>query len=99
MSSISEGFPKALLEAMACGLPCISTDVGSCSSITNGAGITIEKENVEQLFESMVIMANEKSLRDNFSKEAIKLSAQYSWNTRAIKIKNIYKSLKKNIQL
>ena len=54
MSSISEGFPKALIEAMACGLSCISTDVGSCKLIINGAGITVEKENVEQLFKAMV---------------------------------------------
>ena len=96
MSSISEGFPKSLIEAMACGLPCISTDVGSCSSIINGAGLAVEKESVEQLFESMVKMIEDKSLRDNFSKEAIKLSTQYSWNTRGNKVKNIYNSLMKN---
>ena len=96
MSSISEGFPKSLIEAMACGLPCISTDVGSCSSIINGAGLAVEKESVEQLFESMVKMIEDKSLRDNFSKEAIKLSTQYSWNTKGNKVKNIYNSLMKN---
>jgi glycosyltransferase involved in cell wall biosynthesis len=96
MSSISEGFPKALIEAMACGLPCISTNVGSCSSIINGAGLAVEKESVEQLFESMVKMIEDKSLRDNFSKEAIKLSTQYSWDTRGNKVKNIYNSLMKN---
>jgi len=96
MSSISEGFPKALIEAMACGLPCISTDVGSCSSIISGAGLAIEKENVDQLFESMVKMIENKSLRDNFSKKAIKLSKQYSWDTRNNKVEDIYNSLMKN---
>ena len=49
-----------------------------------------------QKYSSPLKMIEDKSLRDNFSKEAIKLSTQYSWNTRGNKVKNIYNSLMKN---
>jgi glycosyltransferase involved in cell wall biosynthesis len=37
LTSISEGMPLVILEGFAAGLPCISTDVGSCKELIYGA--------------------------------------------------------------
>lgn len=40
-SSLSESFPNAIGEAMACATPCIVTDVGDCSYLVGDTGIVV----------------------------------------------------------
>jgi len=60
LTSISEGMPLVILEGFASGVPCVSTDVGSCKELIYGgeqegdralgkAGVICQIANVEQL--------------------------------------------------
>ncbi len=41
LSSISEGFPYTVIEAMTCGRPCVATDVGGVSEAIGDTGIVV----------------------------------------------------------
>ena len=41
LSSISEGFPYTVIEAMTCGRPCVATDVGGVSEAVAETGIVV----------------------------------------------------------
>ena len=54
LSSVYEGLPLAVLEAMAASLPIVSTDVGGVRDIVKENGILTENGSCEQLYEAML---------------------------------------------
>ena len=85
LTSISEGQPFAILEALAAGRPVIATDVGGCRQLIEGedgdefghAGICVPPMHQSELLLSLVELCNNSELRNKMGKAGKRRIKQY----------------------
>lgn len=93
LSSLTEGFPQAVLEYMACGKAVVATAVGDLPQlIQNGeTGFLIPPRDAKALAEAIMVLILNKNLRDAIGQRAReKVEREYSLSTMITRYKEIY---------
>ena len=69
LPSLSEGLPNVLLEAMACGVPCVATAVGGVPDIieNNVNGLLVKPEDPQLLGQAIITLLKDEKLRQRIS--------------------------------
>ena len=78
------------MEAMACGLPVVATNVGSVKDIVhnNQSGLLVEKNNVDELVEKTSIIFEDKKIYNKFGEKGREI-ADERWSPSIIAKKHI----------
>jgi glycosyltransferase involved in cell wall biosynthesis len=95
MSSAWEGFPIALLEATASGLPFVATDVGGCREIAElcGNGVVVAAQDPQVLADAIADLVEHRDKLRRLSKAAIKSAPKLSIETAADAHIELYRDL------
>lgn len=95
-SSIREGQPVALLEAMAHGLPVVATDAGASAETVGdgGGGIIVPPGNAELLAQALARLLEDAALRESMGRQArARVEARYSVRAAAEFHERFYQEL------
>lgn len=93
MSSVSEGFPKALVEAIACGTPVVATDVGSCREIVDGVGFIVKPRDPKGFKEAVNRLIENEEVRTDFSRRCQEIANRYDWKETSRIVEDEYRKL------
>jgi glycosyltransferase involved in cell wall biosynthesis len=72
ISSITEGFPFAIIEAMACGKGIVATDVGGIREALEGCGLLVRSSHPQELASAIVKLLADENLRNELGSKALK---------------------------
>lgn len=96
LPSYNEGMPMSILEALASGLPTVSTTVGGIPhQITDGVeGYLVSPGDLNQLEEKLALLLNSDNIVSKFSENAcMKFNSNFSTKISLPKLEKIYSSL------
>lgn len=92
--SRAEGFGMPVLEAMAAGLPVVTSDAPALVEVGGGATLVVPREDPVALAAALAAVAVDGELRARLAMAGRTRSAAYSWDAAADKLWRIYRELR-----
>ena len=95
LSSIIEGLPTAMVEAMALAKPVIVTNVGGISDIIKDerTGLLVDPDNPTTLSQAMISLMQNRSIAETYGHKAREEVRHLDWHSIAKKYSELYQSV------
>jgi glycosyltransferase involved in cell wall biosynthesis len=75
----TETFAHPLVEAMACGLPIVASDLAVHREITDGAALFFEKFSPKDLADKVMQLLDSPALHSDLREKGLRRAASFSW--------------------
>jgi glycosyltransferase involved in cell wall biosynthesis len=90
LPSIHEGFGMPLVESMACGVPCVSTNRHAPPEVLSDSGILVDPYDVNSIANSMIKLDQDKKMLQDLSDKSLSRAQDFSWKKNAKEIFKLY---------
>jgi glycosyltransferase involved in cell wall biosynthesis len=91
--SLYEGFGLPPLEAMASGLPVISSNLSSLPEVVGNAALPINPEDVDDIGQAIVRVFSDEDLRRDLRKKGLARAKKFSWQKTAEMTLEVYEGV------
>jgi len=91
--SLYEGFGLPVLEAMACGIPVITSNVSSMPEVAGDAGILVDPRSTADLAQALDRVLADSTLRKQMREKGLERSRLFSWEKTARQTLEIYRQV------
>ncbi len=91
--SLYEGFGLPPLEAMACGVPVVTSRSASLPEVVGDAALTVDPESVEELADALAMLLQDAALRQRMMARGLIQSKKFTWQAAARRMLDVYRRL------
>ncbi len=91
--SLDEGFGLPILEAMAYGVPVLSSNRSALPEVCGDAALTVDPLSVDEIASSLNTLVTDEHLRDSLREKGHTRAAEFSWENCARETYRVYEEL------
>jgi glycosyltransferase involved in cell wall biosynthesis len=88
--SLYEGFGLPVIEAMACGVPVLTSEISATAEVAGEAGVLVDPQDVDAIGNGLGRLLGDPVLRDHYGRLGLARSARFSWRRAADETHAVY---------
>lgn len=89
--SLYEGFGLPPLEAMACGVPVISSQSSSLPEVVGDAGILVDPHDIDAIVDALRRVLEDRAFAEKLAQQGMRRAAGFSWKQTAAETIDVYR--------